>query len=149
MSNGTPPCPQDSHVFFRQIDLSLSMHRRGGGESTRCIKVVPQPNAASLACMRYSHWKIVLLRNLFRFNLLICNENIVDCKSAYAGSIPTSASTLKSPAAIELAGLFLCLRILFGAGIGTILGQRHFLHVSGLIGMIRLRRFDSDLGLHS
>jgi len=61
------------------------------------IKVVPQPKAASLTCLRYSHWKIVLLRNLFRFNLLICIENIVDCKSAYAGSIPTSASTLESP----------------------------------------------------
>jgi hypothetical protein len=30
----------------------------------------------------------------------------VDCKSAYAGSIPTSASTLKSPAAIRLRGFF-------------------------------------------
>ncbi len=63
----------------------------------RCIKVVPQPNAASLACMHYSRWKIVLLRNLFRFNLLIYNENILDCKSAYTGSIPTSASTLENP----------------------------------------------------
>lgn len=26
------PCPQDGHVFFRQIYLSLSMHRKGGNQ---------------------------------------------------------------------------------------------------------------------
>ena len=61
----------------------------------------------------------------------------MDCKSAYAGSIPTSASTLESPAAIELAGLFLCLRIMPGPVIGTILGHRHCLHVPGTNGKIR------------
>ena len=91
------PRPQVGHIFFRQTDLSLSMHRRGGGVSTRCIKVVPQPKAASLACLRYGYCKIAPLRNLFRFNMLIYRENMVDCKSAYAGSIPTSASTLRNP----------------------------------------------------
>jgi hypothetical protein len=42
----------------------------------------------------------------------------VDCKSAYAGSIPTSASTLKSPAAIELAGLFYACGFCSARGLG-------------------------------
>ncbi len=42
----------------------------------------------------------------------------MDCKSAYAGSIPTSASTLKSPAAIELAGLFYACGFCSARGLG-------------------------------
>ncbi len=37
------------------------------------------------------------LRNWGLFNYLLNKKKVVDCKSAYAGSIPTSASTLENP----------------------------------------------------
>ncbi|AZC31516.1 hypothetical protein C4K38_3557 [Pseudomonas chlororaphis subsp. piscium] len=37
------------------------------------------------------------MRNGFLINLLKVLRFYLDCKSAYAGSIPTSASKLKSP----------------------------------------------------
>ncbi len=40
---------------------------------------------------------MLAMRNWFLYNLLKIIRIFVDCKSAYAGSIPTSASTLKNP----------------------------------------------------
>ncbi len=37
------------------------------------------------------------VRNQILVNYLLNKEKTVDCKSAYAGSIPTSASTLRNP----------------------------------------------------
>ena len=45
------------------------------------------------------------LRNRIYRKILIFKEKIVDCKSAHAGSIPASASILKTPQ-IKVCGVF-------------------------------------------
>lgn len=59
--------------------------------------IVPQPYAAYREYLSCARMKIAEMRNFNRSNKLIYMRNIVDCKSAYAGSIPTSASTLGNP----------------------------------------------------
>ena len=44
-----------------------------------------------------SKLEMLAMRNLCGYKLLKKIRIFVDCKSAYAGSIPTSASTLKNP----------------------------------------------------
>jgi hypothetical protein len=58
-------------------------------------KSVPQPKHSPFKAVGCRPLKISSLRNVGYANLLICLALLVDCKSAYAGSIPTSASTNK------------------------------------------------------
>ena len=70
-------------------------------------KMVPQPQVTPSKFKACKGFEISNLRNYFCYNPLICLSFGVDCKSTYAGSIPTSASTLKAPQINDLRGFFL------------------------------------------
>ena len=60
-------------------------------------KSIPQLNLDAADLAGSSDYEALVVRNLFRCKYLITDVIIVDFKSAYAGSIPTSASTLRNP----------------------------------------------------
>jgi len=72
----------------------VPVEERGAENET---KTVPQLKTGPLKDVVYRSLKISSLRNESHVNQLIYQAFFADCKSAYAGSIPTSASTLENP----------------------------------------------------
>jgi hypothetical protein len=60
-------------------------------------KIIPQPRVRGARLGRFGQSEGAMVRNGSQDILLIKKDIFPDCKSAYAGSIPTSASTLKNP----------------------------------------------------
>ncbi|CAI8781476.1 hypothetical protein EMIT0P253_10356 [Pseudomonas sp. IT-P253] len=75
--------------------LNKSDRKSSLGEETTSKKTVPQLKSSSLKAAGCSPLKISSLRNANDVNLLKLLVLWMDCKSTYAGSIPTSASTNK------------------------------------------------------
>ncbi len=66
-------------------------------QPTKRRKSIPQPDVFCPGTLGCDARRNTTMRNRKIYKLLINNVFIVDCKSAYAGSIPTSASTLENP----------------------------------------------------
>jgi hypothetical protein len=66
-------------------------------QPTKRRKFIPQSNVSFMQVAAFSDLGNTILRNGLSSNHLKNNYFVVDCKSAYAGSIPTSASTLENP----------------------------------------------------
>ena len=66
-------------------------------QPTKRRKSIPQSNMTLPQIVSFDDVENAIVRNECTHNILKYRGFLADCKSAYAGSIPTSASTLENP----------------------------------------------------